>query len=332
MVLPMTVSGNIKPALAETIALAGRLIREGLLVAFPTETVYGLGADASNDRAVAAIFAAKARPQFNPLIVHVQDLNAAIGLAELDPLSIYLARHFWPGPFTLIAPRRTDSKLSLLVSAGLDTVALRVPAHPVAQALLRAAARPIAAPSANRSGRISPTTAQHVAEELGDKVSLILDGGACPLGIESTVAQVRDGKVFVLRPGSITREAIAAIAGPVRLADGGGPLVSPGQMQSHYAPRLPLRLNAEQAGPREAALAFADKIPQGAAKVINLSASGDLTEAAANLFAMLRQLDSGEFSAIAIAPIPGHGLGEAINDRLCRAANLPRHGAAKSGR
>lgn len=321
MVLLMTDDGNIKAAQNGAIARAAALIRAGELVAFPTETVYGLGADATNDRAVAEIFAAKARPQFNPLIVHVQDLDAAMLLAEFDPVSLKLARHFWPGPFSLILPRRTTSGLSLLVGAGLDTVALRVPAHPVAQALLRASRCPIAAPSANRSGRISPTSALHVEEELGDKISLILDGGVSQLGIESTVVQVRDGKIFPLRPGSVTRQAIAAVAGPVSSADTGSALLSPGQMQSHYAPRLPLRLDVARAGPREAALAFAASTLAGAAAVRNLSVSGDLTEAAANLFAMLRELDRPEFTAIAVAPIPLHGLGEAINDRLRRAAS-----------
>ncbi len=317
----MSDNKNMRVASADTIVEAGQRIRAGELVAFPTETVYGLGADATNDRAVAAIFATKQRPQFNPLIVHVTDLEMALLLAEFDPVSLLLARHFWPGPFSLILPRRADSGLSLLVSAGLDTVALRVPAHPVAQALLRAAGCTIAAPSANRSGRISPTSAQHVQEELGDKISLILDGGVCPHGIESTVVQVRDGRVTLLRPGSITREQIAAVAGPVCMAQDDGVLVSPGQMHSHYAPRLPVRLNAITAHSHEAALAFADKIPAGAACARNLSVSGDLVEAAANLFAMLRELDQPEFSAIAVAPIPKYGLGEAINDRLQRAAN-----------
>lgn len=317
----MTDNKNMRTASADTIVEAGLHIRAGWLVAFPTETVYGLGADATNDRAVAAIFAAKQRPQFNPLIVHVADLQTAQLLAEFDPLSLLLAQHFWPGPFSLILPRRATSGLALLVSAGLDTVALRVPAHPVAQALLRAAGCPIAAPSANRSGRISPTSAQHVREELGDKISLILDGGECQHGIESTVVQVRDGRVMLLRPGSITREQITAIAGPLYVAADDGVLVSPGQMHSHYAPRLPVRLNALTAHPGEAALAFADKIPLGAACVRNLSVSGDLIEAAANLFAMLRELDRPEFTAIAVVPIPMCGLGEAINDRLQRAAN-----------
>lgn len=314
-------SGNNKHPDAVEIQAAAALIRAGSLVAFPTETVYGLGADARNDRAVAAIFAAKRRPQFNPLIVHVTGLAAARELAEFDALSLRLAQHFWPGPLTLILPRRAGCGLSLLLSAGLDTVALRVPAHPVAQALLAAAGCPIAAPSANISGRISPTSAAHVASELGGGVAMILDGGACAVGLESTVVQARGGKAFLLRPGSVTRAQIAAIAGPVETgADAPDAPRSPGQLASHYAPQLPLRLNAATAKPGEAALAFGANIPEGAAKIRNLSPGGNLNEAAANLFAMLRELDCAPFSGIAVARIPMEGLGEAINDRLARAA------------
>ncbi len=317
----MTQYGNIKRAGAAAFQEAATLIRAGRLVAFPTETVYGLGADARNGHAVAAIFAAKGRPQFNPLIVHVRDLAAARELMEFDALSLRLAQKFWPGPLTLVLPRKAGCGLSLLVSAGLDTVAVRVPAHPVAQALLLAADCPIAAPSANISGRISPTSAAHVAAELGDKVAMILDGGACAVGLESTVVQVRGDKIFLLRPGGVTRDQIAAIAGLVEtaVASPDAP-VSPGQLASHYAPRLPLRLNAAAGLAGEAALAFGAAIPRGAAKIRNLSESGDLTEAAANLFAMLRDLDCDQFTGIAVAPIPPHGLGEAINDRLARAA------------
>ncbi|MSP43714.1 MAG: threonylcarbamoyl-AMP synthase [Alphaproteobacteria bacterium] len=317
----MKQSGNNKHADGGSIQAAAALIRAGQLVAFPTETVYGLGADARNDHAVAAIFAAKGRPQFNPLIVHVRDLAAAQVLAEFDPLSVQLAEYFWPGPLTLVLPRRAGCGLSLLVSAGLDTVALRAPAHPVAQALLSKAGCPIAAPSANLSGRISPTTAAHVRAELGGRVAIVLDGGACAVGLESTVVQVRDGKCFLLRPGSITREQIALIAGAVETgADAPGAPRSPGQLASHYAPNLPLRLNVTLARPGEAALAFARNIPSGAAKICNLSPGGDLNEAAANLFTMLRELDCSSFTGIAVASIPVHGLGEAINDRLVRAA------------
>ena len=318
----MTQDRNIKFANDSAIQEAAALIRAGSLVAFPTETVYGLGADARNDHAVAAIFAAKGRPQFNPLIVHVHDLAAARRLAEFDALSLQLAEQFWPGPLTLVLPRRADCGLSLLVSAGLYTVALRVPANPVAQALLLAADCPIAAPSANISGKISPTCAAHVAAGIGDKVAMILDGGVCAVGLESTVVQVRGGKAFLLRPGSVTRDQIAVIAGTVETnADAPDAPKSPGQLASHYAPNLPLRLNAATAQRGEAGLAFGDTIPAGAVKICNLSWRGDLTEAAANLFAMLRELDCDSFSGIAVASIPAHGLGEAINDRLVRAAH-----------
>ncbi|MFZ5913014.1 MAG: L-threonylcarbamoyladenylate synthase [Pseudomonadota bacterium] len=304
------------------IGKAAELLRAGRLVAFPTETVYGLGADARNDRAVAEIFSIKGRPQFNPLIVHVRDIAAAEKLAAFDPVSLRLAEKFWPGPFTLVLERRENCGLSLLVSAGLDTIALRVPAHPLARELLAAAVCPIAAPSANLSGRISPTTAAHVEEQLGDRIGLVLDGGACAVGLESTVVQVVDDRPFLLRPGGVTREEIAAIAGSVEAgAETAGAPRSPGQMASHYAPLAPLRLNALTARPGEAGLAFGALIPEGAADILNLSASGDLGEAAANLFAMLRRLDQPGCTGIAVAPIPTHGLGEAINDRLRRAAH-----------
>jgi len=317
----MTNSGNTKYVDPGAILAAAALIRAGQLVAFPTETVYGLGADARSEHAVAAIFAAKGRPQFNPLIVHVRDLAAAHEWAEFDPLSLQLAEHFWPGPLTLVLPRRAGCGLSLLLSAGLDTVAVRVPAHPIAQDLLAEAGCPIAAPSANLSGRISPTSAAHVRAELGSRVAMVLDGGACAVGLESSVVMVRGGKTFLLRPGSVTREQIAAITGTIETgADAPDAPRSPGQLASHYAPDLPLRLDAAEARPDEAALAFASNIPAGAAKICNLSPGGDLNEAAANLFAMLRELDCGSFTGIAVASIPRHGLGEAINDRLARAA------------
>lgn len=321
MIRRMKQSGNNKHADGGFIHAAAALIRAGQLVAFPTETVYGLGADARNEHAVAAIFAAKGRPQFNPLIVHVRDLAAAQELAEFDSLSLRLAEHFWPGPLTLVVPRRARCGLSLLLSAGLDTVAVRAPAHPVAQDLLAEAGCPIAAPSANLSGRVSPTSAAHVRAELGSRVAMVLDGGACAVGLESTVVMVRGGKCFLLRPGSVTREQLAVIAGAVETgADAPDAPRSPGQLASHYAPDLPLRLDAAEARPGEAALAFASNIPAGAAKICNLSPGGDLNEAAANLFAMLRELDCSSFTGIAVASIPRHGLGEAINDRLARAA------------
>ncbi len=317
-------SAAILPASPSAIACGARLLREGRLVAFPTETVYGLGADATDERAVAAIFAAKERPRFNPLIVHIP------GFAEAEPFAVFDARardlavHFWPGPLSLVLPRRTDSGLSLLASAGLDTVAVRVPAHPVAQALLRAAGRPIAAPSANRSGRVSPTEADHVMAELGDQVALILDGGRTPVGLESTVLDLTAETPALLRPGGVTVEELAALLGPIATQPA-GPLRSPGLLASHYAPSLPLRLDAVDARPGEALLAFGPDIPSGFAEVLWLSHEGDFAEAAANLFAMLRRLDRPAFAGIAVAPIPEHGLGRAINDRLRRAA-APRPG------
>jgi L-threonylcarbamoyladenylate synthase len=310
---------RIIAALPVAIERAARLLRSGELVAFPTETVYGLGADATDERAVAAVFAAKGRPHFNPLIVHVSGLEAAEALAEFDARARRLAAHFWPGPLSLVLRRRGGSGLSLLASAGLDTVAIRAPAHPVAQALLRASGRPIAAPSANRSGRVSPTEAAHVAAELGDRVTLILDAGRTPVGLESTVLDLSGETPALLRPGGVTLEQLTEFLGPIA-TPAVGPLRSPGMLPSHYAPSLPLRLNATSARLGEALLAFGRDAPPGFAEVAWLSRSADLTEAAANLFAMLRQLDRPAFTGIAVMPIPEHGLGRAINDRLRRAA------------
>jgi L-threonylcarbamoyladenylate synthase len=310
---------------------AARLIRAGALVAFATETVYGLGGDALDDRAVAAIFAAKDRPRFNPLIVHVADAEAGEALAIFDRRAQDLAARFWPGPFTLVLKRRALCPVSLLASAGLDTVALRVPAHELAQRLLRAAQRPIAAPSANRSGRVSPTTADHVASELGGRIAAILDGGPCRVGLESTVLDLSGGAPRLLRPGGLALEAIEAAIGPVaRASDPGDAPRAPGMLQSHYAPSLPLRLEARSVASDEALLAFGRDVPPGAARVLSLSETGDVVEAAANLFAALRALDRDEFRAIAVMPIPEHGLGLAINDRLRRAA-APRQALAGEG-
>jgi len=304
-----------RSATPDAIMEAATILRDGGLVAFPTETVYGLGADATNGKAVAAIFAAKGRPSFNPLIVHVKNRAAAEALVEFHPLARKLADAFWPGALTLVLQRRSDCPLSLLVSAGLDTVAIRVPAHPVAGDLIAASDKPIAAPSANVSGHVSPTNAQHVADEFGDRIDVILDGGATPLGLESTVVGFEDGKPVLLRPGGVTREEIEELAGPLKLPIN-TKIQSPGQLESHYAPRAKLRLNAHAAQPGEALLAFGAVASNAAS---NLSPSGDLKEAAANLFAMLRKLDS-ETTAIAVMPIPNEGLGAAINDRLNRAA------------
>jgi len=317
-----TVVPLIEAAAPEAISRAAELLRAGHLVAFPTETVYGLGGDATNERAVAEIFAAKGRPRFNPLIVHVPGLTDATKLAVFDDRALRLAAQFWPGPLTLVLLRRGDSGLSLLCSAGLDTVAVRAPAHPVAQALLRETGRPIAAPSANRSGRVSPTEASHVAEELGDRIAMILDGGRTPVGLESTVLDLYAESPILLRPGGVTAEQVTELLGPIA-APAVGLLRSPGMLASHYAPSLPLRLDAVQARPGEALLAFGAEAPPGFAEVVWLSLTGDLAEAAANLFAMLRRLDRPPFTAIAVMPIPEHGLGRAINDRLRRAATRP---------
>jgi L-threonylcarbamoyladenylate synthase len=317
----MTPSGNIVTADDAGIARAGEILRAGGLVAFPTETVYGLGADATNDRAVAAIFAAKARPRFNPLIVHVRDLREAEALAEFSAPARALAERFWPGPLSLVLPRRAAAPLSLLVSAGLDTVALRVPSGIIAQRLLAAVGRPIAAPSANSSGHVSATTAAHVAKDFGARVDLILDGGPATLGLESTVIGFDGAHAVLLRPGAVARAEIEAVVGALAAA-AADRVSSPGQLASHYAPKTPLRLDARAVEPDEALLAFGAPL-EGARITRNLSASGDLTEAATNLFAMLRELDAARAKSIAAMPIPERGLGEAINDRLRRAAERP---------
>ncbi len=298
---------------------AGLLQREKL-AAFPTETVYGLGGNALSDHAVALIYETKGRPNFNPLIVHVPSLEEAKRYAIFNDEAQQLAKNFWPGALTLVLPRRKDCALSLLVSAGLDTVAVRVPAHPVAQALLKEAGFPIAAPSANKSGRISPTEAAHVRAEFGDAL-YIIDGGACEVGIESTVVDVSEGTPVILRPGSITKEQIEKIIGTITLAGKESSIKSPGMMDRHYAPSKPLRLDATDIKPGEALLAFGAEIP-GAQIVQNLSPAGDLREAAANLFRMLRLLDSSDAKSIAVMPIPKEGLGVALNDRLGRAAKI----------
>jgi L-threonylcarbamoyladenylate synthase len=306
---------------AEAIGRAAAALAAGQLVAFPTETVYGLGADATDDRAVAAIFAAKRRPRFNPVIVHLADAQAAAALVAFNREAERLAAAFWPGPLSLVLPRREGCPVSLLASAGLDSLAVRVPSHPVAHALLAACGRPVAAPSANPAGRLSPTTAAHVAAALGDAVALILDGGPCPVGLESTVVDLTVTPPALLRPGAVTAEALEAEIGPLAAAvtDADAPK-SPGLLLRHYAPARPVRLDARDVRADEALLAFGPDAPAGAAETCNLSPRGDLTEAAANLFAMLHRLDRPEHRAIAVMPVPERGLGRAINDRLRRAA------------
>lgn len=315
---------------ATGLMMAAGALRRGELVALPTETVYGLGADATNARAVAAIFAAKGRPSFNPLIIHVPDLAAARQVAEFDQKSLRLAERFWPGPLTLVLRKAKGSQVAELATAGLDTVAVRIPSHPIALDLLKAFGRPVAAPSANLSGRVSPTSADHVVADLAGSAAVILDGGPAAVGVESTIVAASGGPAFLLRPGGVAREDIEAAIGE-KLGDLKGDAdapAAPGMLASHYAPRASVRLNAAEVMPGEALLAFGKTMPPGAEKAaatINLSASGDLTEAAAALFGALRALDA-EASAIAVMPIPDSGLGEAINDRLRRAA-APRPSA-----
>src|SRR5690242_1533809 len=308
----------VRMADAAAVREAVRLLRAGKLVAFPTETVYGLGADATNDHAVADIFAAKERPRFNPLIVHVANLAHAQEYSEFHAGALRLAKVFWPGALTLVLARRAGCALSQLVSAGLDTVALRAPAHSIAQELLAKSGLPIAAPSANASGRISATTAEHVRASLGSKVELILDAGPTALGLESTVIGFDEEKPVLLRLGAISRREIEEVVG--RLEDSANTGVrSPGQLASHYAPRASVRLNAASVRENEALLAFGRHVLEGARVTVNLSENGDVREAAVNLFAHLHTLDVTGLP-IAVMPIPLDGLGEAINDRLLRAA------------
>ena len=325
----------IEPVNDDTLSSASDHLQEGGLVAFPTETVYGLGADARNDDAVARIFAAKDRPSFNPLIVHVADLAAAETLGAFDDLARSLAERYWPGPLSLVLPRLPDSGLSLLVSAGLDTVALRAPAHPLAQDLLARFGGPIAAPSANRAGEISPTTASHVSDSLGDAADLIIDGGACMVGLESTVIDLCGARPAILRHGAVTQEQLERMLGPIddaSVPDAGQPSRSPGQITKHYAPSIPLRINATDLRPDEAFVAFGEPHKGEAAVIRSLSPSGDVIEAAARLFATLRELDRSEFAGIAVAPVPDTGIGRAVNDRLRRGAAANKDTATGSTR
>jgi L-threonylcarbamoyladenylate synthase len=310
---------------APGISRAAALLRAGELVALGTETVYGLGADATNARAVAAVFAAKQRPRFNPLICHYPDREAAFVDVVPNEIARRMAASLWPGPLTLVLPRRPQSRVALLTAAGLDSLAVRVPSHPAAAALLRAVARPVAAPSANRSGTVSPTTAQHVLDGLAGRIAAVLDSGPCPVGIESTVLDLMGHDPVLLRPGGTTLEAIEAEIGPVvQSASSSGVLRSPGMMASHYAPSLPVRLDAVSVSKDEALLAFGTPLP-GAGTTYNLSPGGDPIEAAARLFVGLRTLDATGpahgCKRIAVMPIPSVGLGHAINDRLRRAAS-----------
>ncbi|BEV46662.1 L-threonylcarbamoyladenylate synthase [Afipia carboxidovorans] len=320
--MTLILTTKILPA-AEATRPAAECLAAGGLVAFPTETVYGLGADGTNGSAIARLYEAKGRPSFNPLIAHVPTLEAAQRIARFNDTAFKLARAFWPGPLTLVLPKTADCPVSDLATAGLETVAVRIPAHPVAQAILQALGRPIVAPSANRSGHVSPTTAAHVRDDLDGRIDLIVDGGPVQVGVESTIVGCT-GTPILLRPGGTPRAAIEAVLGtplarqpaPVQ----NGPL-APGMLASHYAPSADVRLNATELRNGEALLAFGPPLPGApAGRTLNLSPRGDLIEAAANLFSHLRALDETGARTIAVMPIPTAGLGEAINDRLRRAA------------
>jgi L-threonylcarbamoyladenylate synthase len=318
----------ILPAGEAAVAAAVRCLATGGLVAFPTETVYGLGADAANAAAIARLYQAKGRPAFNPLIAHVGDLAAARRLGRFGAQAMALAQAFWPGPLTLVVPKTEDCPVAELATAGLDTVAIRVPAHPLAQAILKAFGGAVVAPSANLSGHVSPTTAAHVAADLSGRIDLIVDGGAVEVGVESTILGCFDAPML-LRPGGVPREAIERVLGqrlqqppPDTNSETAQPL-APGMLASHYAPRTKVRLDAGHIEEGEALLGFGLPLPPGADRAMaamNLSARGDLHEAAAHLFGYLRALDALQARTIAVMPIPGEGLGEAINDRLRRAA------------
>jgi len=313
--------GIVEPT-PKTVELAAELLRDGKLVAFPTETVYGLGADATRNDAVAAVYAVKGRPKSNPLIIHVPSLDAASEIACFDKRADMLAETFWPGPLTLILPRHPRCVVSIDACAGLATVALRIPASDIALDLLRKSRRPIAGPSANASGRTSPTTARHVRQGLGNAISMILDGGPCQVGIESTVIALADERPLLLRPGGIPVEKIERLIGLISEpgSDSDSTPRSPGRAVSHYAPRLFVRLDATSVDADEALLAFGSDVLMGAATTLNLSPGGDINEAAANLYRMLLELDDPVFKRIAVMALPDTGVGRAINDRLRRAA------------
>jgi L-threonylcarbamoyladenylate synthase len=331
---PMTPMTRIVNADHAAIGAAARCLAEGGLLGFPTETVYGLGADACNGEAIARLYEAKGRPAFNPLICHVQDRAAAARLGAFDAAAKRLAEALWPGPLTLVVPKRPDCGVAELATAGLQTIALRVPDHPIAHAILLEFGKPVVAPSANRSGHVSPTTAAHVLADLRGRIDLIVDGGPTPVGLESTIVACLDQPIL-LRPGGLPRaeieralgHALAEVApdGPALVEEGIAPM-APGQLASHYAPRASLRLDAGSVHAGETLLAFGPVLPPGAvgaARILNLSERGDLIEAAANLFSHLRALDAPGVGMIAVMPVPHQGLGEAINDRL-RRGQAPR--------
>ena len=319
---------RILPANEAAVADAGRCLAGGGLVAFPTETVYGLGADAGNPAAIARLYQAKGRPAFNPLIAHVGDVEAGKRIARFDATALLLAEAFWPGPLTLVLPKTKHCAVADLATAGLDTIAVRIPAHPVARAILRAFGRAVVAPSANLSGHVSPTTAAHVQSDLEGRIDLIVDGGAVSVGVESTIIGCFE-QPMLLRPGGLARAEIERVLGrtlkqlPEDAGGDSGQPLAPGMLASHYAPRTKLRLNADSVAPGEALLAFGPATLPGmeaAAVIMNLSPRSNVDEAATHLFGYLRELDAKGARAIAVMPVPQHGLGEAINDRLRRAA------------
>ena len=301
------------------IALAGKAIRNGELVAFPTETVYGLGADATNDLAIKKIYQAKGRPPNNPLIVHLASKSMAEKYGLFDDNAHILADSLWPGPLTIVLPLRQNTRLAPSITTNLPTIALRVPAHSTSLDIIKSAGVPIAAPSANRSGRISPTTASHVLKDLNRKIALIIDSGSCQFGIESTVIMTKNNSISILRPGAISQTEIEDLINVPITSPPKGKLLSPGMLEAHYAPKANLRINAKALASGEALLCFGGNFPKGAAISLNLSTTGDLSEAASNLYAYLRELDTKNIKSIAVSPIPNTGLGVAINDRLKRA-------------
>jgi L-threonylcarbamoyladenylate synthase len=330
--MTVKIATRVIPATVGAATDAAACLAAGGLVAFPTETVYGLGADATNATAVAKLYAAKGRPSFNPLIAHVTDLNAARRLAVFDAAAERLAKKFWPGPLTLVLKKSASCAVAELATAGLDSIAVRVPAHDLAREIIRKLGHPVVAPSANQSGHVSPTLAQHVVDDLGGRIDLILDGGPASVGVESTIVALLD-RPLLLRPGGLARDDIRQVLGqdledvPLSGMDPES-LIAPGMMASHYAPRTSLRLNATSVNAGEAVLAFGPTLPPGsekAVRVLNLSPGADLVEAAANLFSDLRTLDAADATGIAVMRVPMEGLGEAINDRLARAA-APREG------